>query len=47
MPEFDYETWWALHLRIARGESLLEQETAAYESGLTYLEGQPAAARRR
>lgn len=42
MSEFDYETWWALHLRVAKGESLSEQETTDYESGLNHLEGQPA-----
>ncbi len=41
MSEFDYDTWWALHLRVAKGESLSEQETAEYESGLKHLEGQP------
>ncbi len=42
MSEFDYESWWALHLRIAKGESLSAQETTAYESGLIHLEGQAA-----
>ncbi|MCB0047579.1 MAG: hypothetical protein KDD92_19315 [Caldilineaceae bacterium] len=41
MSEFEYEDWWALHLRVAKGEPLSEQETTVYESGLTHLEGQP------
>jgi hypothetical protein len=41
MSEFDYESWWALHLRVAKGESLSEQETADYEAGLTHLESLP------
>ena len=44
MSEFDYESWWALHLRVAKGESLSAHETTAYESGLIHLEGQPAGA---
>ncbi len=44
MSEFDYESWWALHLRVAKGESLSAQETTAYESGLIHLEGQAVGA---
>ena len=39
MPNFDYERWWSLHLRVAKGESLSAQETSAYELGLDHLEG--------
>ena len=34
MDEPAYRTWWALHLRVARGESLNAEERAAYEAGL-------------
>jgi hypothetical protein len=38
MDEATYKTWWNLHLRVARGESLNPEETAAYERGLQALD---------
>ena len=32
-----YRTWWALHLRAARGEALSQDERARYEEGLRAL----------
>jgi hypothetical protein len=37
MDEKAYRTWWELHLRVARGESLNPEEVAAYEVGLKQL----------
>ncbi|MBI1745142.1 MAG: hypothetical protein HYR55_00970 [Acidobacteria bacterium] len=34
MHETSYQTWWVLHLRVARGERLNPEEQAAYEAGL-------------
>ena len=41
MSNFDYECWWSLHLRVAKGESLSDQETSEYRLGLDQLEGLP------
>jgi hypothetical protein len=40
VPEFNYEQWWSLHLRVARGESLSTQEEQAYQLGLSHLDGE-------
>jgi hypothetical protein len=37
MDEPAYRAWWALHLRVARGESLDAADRAAYEAGLKQL----------
>jgi chromosome segregation ATPase len=37
-PSVPTPEWWSLHLRKARGESLSEEEQAAYEAGLRILE---------
>jgi uncharacterized protein involved in exopolysaccharide biosynthesis len=37
MDEPSYRAWWALHLRVVRGESLDAEERAAYEAGLAQL----------
>lgn len=35
--ETTYQTWWALHLRAARGERFNAAEQAVYEAGLQQL----------
>ncbi len=40
MSGSDYEKWWDLHLRVAKGESLSDQEASIYESGLDQLDSQ-------
>jgi hypothetical protein len=35
MSKKDDERWWALHLRVSRGETLSAAERASYEAGLT------------
>jgi cell division protein FtsB len=37
MDETTYYSWWALHLRVARGESLNSQEQATYDVGLRQM----------
>ena len=37
MEEATYRTWWALHLRAARGESLTGEEREQHEAGLRQL----------
>ena len=39
MSSFDYERWWSLHVRVAKGEHLSDQEESEYELGLDQLEG--------
>ncbi len=34
MEETAYQTWWALHLRVAPEEHLSPEEHATYEAGL-------------
>ncbi len=41
MAEFDYERWWSLHLRMAKGENLSEQEQVEYDLGQQLLDEQP------
>ncbi len=38
MPDFDYERWWSLHLRLATGKQLTDDENTEYEHGLQRLE---------
>jgi hypothetical protein len=37
MEDLKYETWWKLHERAVRGETLNHDERAAYEAGLREL----------
>jgi uncharacterized protein involved in exopolysaccharide biosynthesis len=37
MDEVAYKTWWPLHLRVARGETLSVDEQAIYEAGRQQL----------
>ena len=37
MAEITYQTWWALHLRVARNERLNVEEQPVYETGLRQL----------
>ena len=37
MDEQTHQTWWPLHYRVAKGETLKEDEQALYESGLQKL----------
>ena len=37
MDETVYQTWWRLHLRSTRGETLAPEEQATYECGLGEL----------
>ena len=38
MADIEYEGWWQLHLRVAKGETLSAQEQESYASGLNQLE---------
>lgn len=38
MDQATYQSWWQLHIRAARGESLSVGEQAVYEAGLTELD---------
>jgi predicted nucleic acid-binding Zn-ribbon protein len=38
MDQPSYEHWWALHARVAKGESLTPAERTLYESGLRQLQ---------
>ena len=40
MDQATYQGWWALHLRVARGEALNADDQALYEVGRTELEQQ-------
>ena len=37
MAEITYQTWWALHLRVAHNERLNAEEQPVYETGLRQL----------
>lgn len=37
MKRHEYQEWWNLHLRSARGEELPDSERTAYEEGLKQL----------
>ena len=38
MDEKEYQRWWQLHLRVARGETLDPAEEAEYNAGLETLD---------
>lgn len=38
MVDSAFQTWWELHVRVARGESLTAEESAVYQSGRQDLE---------
>ena len=38
MSDFDYDQWWSLHLRLAKGEPLSEAEQVEYHLGQTRLD---------
>lgn len=38
MSDSAFQSWWELHLRVARGESLTDEESVAYDSGRQDLE---------
>ena len=42
MDKEAYNRWWALHVRIALGETLAEADQAAYEAGKRELDGADA-----
>lgn len=44
MTSFDYDAWWSLHLRVAKGERLSAQEERAYQAGLHQIEEQAQSA---
>ncbi len=41
MAGLNYERWWSLHLRVAKGEPLSEQERIEYDLGQRLLDEQP------
>ena len=43
MSNLEYERWWSLHLRVAKGETLSAQEESDYATGLSQLDGETAA----
>ena len=38
MKSSEYDLWWQLHLRVARGETLSAEEQADYQTGLDRLD---------
>jgi hypothetical protein len=42
MNSLEYQHWWQLHLRVAKGEALEPQEREAYQSGLDLLDREEA-----
>ena len=38
MDEKTYERWWQLHLRVAKGETLLAEEKVEYETGSALMD---------
>lgn len=40
MSDFNYDHWWSLHLRVAKGELLSEAEQVEYRRGQTHLDDQ-------
>ncbi len=42
MATSDYERWWQLHLRVARGETLSAPEQVVYQAGLDPLDHEEA-----
>ena len=43
MTELEYQQWWQYHIRVARGESLSDEETAIYQAGIEELDREEAA----
>ena len=46
MPDFDYDRWWLLHLRVSKGDVLSENEQSEYRLGLRILDGEDEALNR-
>ena len=42
MDESDCHAWWHLHVRVAKGETLIADKLAAYEAGLHRLDAEEA-----
>lgn len=42
MDEKTYERWWQLHLRVAKGETLLAEEKVEYETGSALMDQEEA-----
>ncbi len=40
MPDFNYERWWELHVRNAKGEALTVEDRAEYIAGQVILDGE-------
>ncbi len=40
MTDFNYERWWELHVRNAKGEALTVEEQAEYDAGQVILDGE-------
>lgn len=47
MEQNEYQIWWPLHLRVAKGEVLPDDERRIYETGLAALESEELAEFRR
>lgn len=43
MDEEQYKAWWPLHLRVALGEALSEEEQGLYEAGRAELQAEEQA----
>jgi len=43
MANLEYERWWSLHLRVAKGETLSSLEEDDYAIGLSQLDSEAAA----
>ena len=43
MSNLEYERWWSLHLRVAKGETLSRQEEREYATGLDQLDNESVA----
>lgn len=42
MTNLEYERWWSLHLRVAKGETLSPQDEREYTTGLSQLDSETA-----
>lgn len=40
MEEKQYRVWWELHRRVAKGETLSEEEKDVYQAGLAKMEAE-------
>lgn len=40
MEEKQYKIWWELHRRMAKGETLSEEENEVYQAGLAEMEAE-------